>query len=67
MDNGFKSVLTDVFLTKTAGIQLAQYFDMNIVGSIPQCGFVKDHGYVDRLLLYKAINHLKVSVQSSKL
>lgn len=58
----FEGILFDVYRTETKFVALLLDMGFKVTGSLPECGYMKDAGYVDSLLLYK-----EFTVGSSKL
>ena len=49
----FEGILFDVYRTETKFVALLLDLGFKVTGSLPECGYLKDVGYVDSLLLYK--------------
>ncbi len=49
----FEGVLLDVYRTETDFMSLLLDLGFKVSGTLPECGYVKDKGYVDSVLLYK--------------
>ena len=49
----FEGILFDVYRTEATFISLLMNMGFKITGSLPECGYMKNTGYVDSLLLYK--------------
>ncbi len=50
---GFEGVLFDVYQTESRTISWSKRHGFHVTGSLPECGYVKNQGFVDALLMYR--------------
>ena len=50
---GYEGMLMDVYRSESRTISWSKRMGFYVTGSLPDCGYVKDQGYVDSLLLYR--------------
>ena len=50
---GYEGMLIDVYQTESKTISWSKKMGFRVTGSLPESGYVKGHGFVDVLLLYR--------------